>query len=103
MDTETIKFILQTALFVSIATEALKKTKKIKISYNILVLIVSAVVTLAGQMLHYVTNTIPYSFNFWLSYFPLTLFVWITSMVGYDKLIQTISQKEKYKEKDDGE
>lgn len=101
MDTETIKFILTVALFVSIVTEGLKKTKKIKIPYNLLVMILALVLTLAALTLHYVSNNLPFTYNFWISYFPLSLFVWLTSMVEYDKLIQTIMQKEKLKEKND--
>ena len=77
--------------FASLITEATKKAFP-AISNNILALIDAVVVGFGGSLCAYVFLNIPIDFKNVLSAVLMSLCIWIGSMLGYDKVIQTIKQ-----------
>lgn len=75
----------------SLFTEALKKSFK-NISTNIIALINSVVVGVVGTSIAYVLMGVEWSLVNIVCIVLMTFCVWVGSMVGYDKVIQTISQ-----------
>ena len=83
------------ATLTSLITEGVKKTlENFGKSYasNVIVLFVSIIVGGVGLCLYYVWNECPWTTNNIISIFLMTGANWLGSMVGYDKVIQTITQ-----------
>ena len=74
----------------SLLTEAVKKATDI--SSNLIALINAIVVGLAGTCAAYVLMGEPFNLQNIICIILMTVCIWIGSMIGYDKVIQTISQ-----------
>lgn len=79
----------------SLFTEALKKVfcnSKASYSANLLALITAIVVGCGGTTIAYLFMNIPWTLNNIICLVLMTICVWIGEMVGYDKVLQLISQ-----------
>lgn len=74
----------------SLLTEAVKKAADI--SSNLIALINAFVVGLAGTSAAYALMGVPFNLQNIICIILMTICIWIGSMIGYDKVIQTISQ-----------
>ena len=92
----TLFLILLSAFSVisGLITEAIKKmlNDKANFSYNVVALIVALVVGTVGCGLYYQLNTIPFTVNNIIYMILMGFACGLTSMVGFDKLKQTIEQ-----------
>lgn len=79
------------SLVSSLLTEALKKLNK-TLSTNIIALIDAAMVGLCGTVSAYVVMGIPWTPVNIICIILMTFCIWIGSMIGYDKVMQTIAQ-----------
>lgn len=79
------------SLVSSLLTEALKKLNK-SLSTNIIALIDAAMVGLCGTASAYVVMGIPWTPVNIICIILMTFCIWIGSMIGYDKVMQTLSQ-----------
>ena len=82
------------SLVSSLLTEALKKGFK-DISTNIIALINAAVVGLLGTIAAYILLSVPFNPQNITCLILMIVCVWLGSMVGYDKVVQTIAQIKK--------
>lgn len=91
-------FIALVAVFsvvTSLCTEACKKILEdigVKYASNILVCIIAAVVGILGTFAYYVLFSLDFNATNIVCAFLMSLTTAIGSMVGYDKVIQTINQ-----------
>ena len=91
-------FICLLAIFAtvtSLITEGVKKTLtalNVKYAANIVVLLVSLIVGGIGTFLFYIWKGYDMNVNSAIWIFLMTVANWLGSMVGYDKVIQTITQ-----------
>lgn len=79
----------------SLLTEAVKKfldSLKVKYASNIIVLIVSIIIGGAGTVVFYMVNGIPWTALNIVCVFIMIVLNWLGSMLGYDKIIQAITQ-----------
>lgn len=74
----------------SLLTEAEKKSFKIRA--NILALINAVVVGILGTAAAYILYDIPFNLKNVVCMILMTVCIWVGSMVGYDKILQTITQ-----------
>lgn len=74
----------------SLLTETVKKATDI--SSNLIALINAFVVGLAGTSAAYALMGVPFNLQNIICIILMTVCIWIGSMIGYDKVIQTISQ-----------
>ena len=75
----------------SLFTEALKKVF-LNISSNILALASSGIVGVGGTFIAYILMDIPLDSKNIACIILMAFCIWLGSMVGYDKVIQTIEQ-----------
>lgn len=75
----------------SLLTQALKAQLK-GMPSNIIALISSVVTGIFGTSSAYILADIPFTLNNIICMVLMTICIWVGSMVGYDKVIQTISQ-----------
>ena len=75
----------------SLLTEALKKAFN-AIPTNIIALVNASVVGILGTIAAYILMGIAFTLANIVCIFLMTICIWIGSMIGYDKVIQTISQ-----------
>lgn len=75
----------------SLFTEALKKVFW-EMSSNLIALISSAVVGVGGTIIAYILMDIPLDSKNIVRIILMTFLIWLGSMIGYDKVIQTIEQ-----------
>ena len=75
----------------SLLTEALKKVFE-NVPSNIIALASALVVGLGGTSAIYVILEIPFDIKNIVCIIILTFFIWLGSMVGYDKIMQTFEQ-----------
>lgn len=75
----------------SLFTEALKKVFW-DMSSNLIALISSAVVGVGGTVIAYILMDIPLDSKNIVCIILMTFLIWLGSMIGYDKVIQTIEQ-----------
>lgn len=73
-----------------ILTEALKKA--VNISTNMMALIDAFIVGIFGTTCAYVMMGVEFNTKNLICILLMALCIWVGSMVGYDKVIQTISQ-----------
>lgn len=79
------------SLFASLLTQATKKALP-KISSNILALINAGIVGIVGMICVYVIMDIPFIPVNIIYIVLMAVCIWMGSMIGYDKIIQTINQ-----------
>ena len=79
------------SLVSSLLTEALKKAFK-EISTNIIALIDAGVVGLAGTSAAYILMKVDWTPQNIVCLILMVFCIWVGSMVGYDKVLQTIAQ-----------
>lgn len=79
------------SLAASLITEAAKKAYP-ETSANILALINAIVVGVAGTSCIYILLDMPFNAKNVLCIPMMALCIWIGSMIGYDKVLQTIAQ-----------
>lgn len=77
-----------------LVTEGIKTlvTDKINLSYNIIALITALIIGGGGTAVYYQLNTIPFTTNNIIYMVLMGLASGLTSMVGFDKVQQTIEQ-----------
>lgn len=75
----------------SLFTEALKKSFK-KISSNILALVSAIVIGSGGTIISYIFWDLPFDSQNIVCIILMAFSIWIGSMVGYDKVNQTLEQ-----------
>ena len=90
-------FLILLAAFASVSgliTEAIKKLRSDKenLSYNIIALVVALVVGITGCCIYYVFFSIPFTTNNIICIGLMGLASGLVSMLGYDKIKQTILQ-----------
>lgn len=94
--TTTMFLILLSAFSVisSLITEGIKKitTDKANLSYNIVALIIALIVGGVGTAVYYQFNTIPFTVNNIIYIVLMGLASGLCSMVGFDKVKQTLEQ-----------
>lgn len=79
------------ALLSSLLTEAIKKAIP-NSSSNLLALCSAVLVGVIGMTFYYITNGIIFSISNLIYIILMAVCIWIGSMIGYDKVIQTIAQ-----------
>lgn len=83
------------SIITGICTEGIKKlldANSLKYSSNILAFIVACVVGIGGTAIYYALNTIAFTSTNIICMILMGVSVAMGSMVGYDKIIQTIQQ-----------
>lgn len=86
------------SVITSLCTEAVKKvldSANVKYASNILVLIVSCIVGVGGTAVYYVFGSIDFNTTNVICMVLMGLASSIGAMVGYDKVVQAISQLHK--------
>lgn len=76
----------------SLLTEAMKKLCVKWDSPNIIALMDALIVGLFGTTAAYILMDVPMTIQNFICIILMTICIWIGSMIGYDKVIQTISQ-----------
>lgn len=79
------------SMFASLLTQATKKAFP-NVSSNVLALINAALVGIAGMVCAYVILSIPFTVANIIYIALMGICIWIGSMIGYDKITQTIKQ-----------
>lgn len=79
------------SLISSLLTEAIKKMD-LNLSVNIIALIDAMVVGFLGTIVFYIIMGIVWTPTNIVCIFLMTFCIWIGSMIGYDKVMQTIAQ-----------
>ena len=96
----------------SLLTQAVKKAYENAgkdYSANVLALIDALVVGCGGTAVYYMLNAIPWTVNNVICLVLMGVAVWMTSMIGYDKILQLLEQlgvipvNKEEKEAEDGE
>ncbi len=82
------------ALISSLLTQAVKKAFK-SVSTNILALIDAIAVGVIGMIIAYILMGIPFTLPNIVCIILMSVCIWVGSMIGYDKVIQTIEQIKK--------
>lgn len=75
----------------SLLTEALKKIF-MDVSSNFLALINSVILGVFGMCIVYILLEIPFNIKNITCIIVMAFLIWLGSMIGYDKLIQTLEQ-----------
>lgn len=92
----TMFLILLSAFSVlsSLVTEGFKNitADKVNLSYNIVAVAVSLIIGGCGTATYYQLNAIPFTVNHVIYMILMGLFSGLVSMVGFDKVKQTIEQ-----------
>lgn len=79
------------SLFASLLTQAAKKAFP-KISCNILALVNAVIVGILGMLCVYTIMDIAFTFENIIYIVFMAVCIWMGSMIGYDKIIQTMKQ-----------
>lgn len=85
----------------SLITEAIKKwyqNANKPYSSNMIALIVSIVSGGLGTSVYYILNDIPWTVNNIICVFLMMVAIWVTAMVGFDKVSQLLNQLKDVKE-----
>ena len=87
----------------SLVMEGIKKSflNNKNVSYNIVALIIALVIGISGTIIYYQLNAIVLDTNNVLYAILMGLASGLVSMVGYDKVKQTLDELKKYSVKDD--
>lgn len=86
-----LAFSICTSLFVE-ASKKLLDSLKVCYATNILVLCIAFVVGGAGTAFFYVCNNIAFTGNNVVCIILMAFATWLVAMVGYDKVVQAITQ-----------
>lgn len=92
-----IKMLILGGTVTSLLTEAIKKAFENAgktYSANMIALINAIVVGWGGTALVYILTAIPWTLNNVISLILMGVAVWVSSMIGYDKVIQLLKQLE---------
>ena len=91
--TSVIIFISIASIVSTLIMEGIKKAKTFTIGNNILIAIISMIVGWGGGIVYYILCDIPFAnlknITLLILFAPIC---WIGSMVGYDKVVQTVEQ-----------
>lgn len=79
------------SLLSSLATEAIKKAFE-SVSSNVIALIDAILIGIVGTVFAYILMGIPFTLANDICIVLMAVCIWIGSMVGYDKVMQTINQ-----------
>lgn len=79
------------AVMNSLFTEALKMAFS-NVPANVIALVSAAVIGVGGTSAMYVILEIPFDIKNIVCIIILTFYIWLGSMVGYDKIMQTFEQ-----------
>lgn len=82
-------------MITALLTEAIKKmyaNMKKEYSANIIALVNAIVVGCGGTAVVYMLMNIPWTVNNTICMVLMTVAVWIASMLGFDKVLQTVNQ-----------
>ena len=79
------------SLVSSLLTEAIKKSYK-NVSTNVIALIDAVCVGVAGTVCAYILMGITFTLSNVICIVLMAVCVWIGSMIGYDKVMQTLNQ-----------
>lgn len=79
------------SLLSSLATEAIKKAFE-SVSSNVIALIDAILIGIVGTVFAYILMGIPFTLSNDICIVLMAVCIWIGSMVGYDKVMQTINQ-----------
>lgn len=79
------------SVIASLLTQAIKKAAK-DVSSNLLALYAAICVGLAGTSCAYILMGISFSLKNCVCIVLMTVCIWVGCMVGYDKVLQTITQ-----------
>lgn len=82
------------ALMASLLTQAVKKAFP-SVSSNILALVDAFVIGIIGMAIAYVLMSIPFTLPNIMCIVLMGVCIWVGSMIGYDKVVQTIEQIKK--------
>lgn len=96
-----ITILTLAATLTSLVTEAVKKSldnDNIKYSANLVVAIIAVIIGCGGTAVTYILMNIPWTLNNIICLVLMGGSVWLGSMVGYDKVMQLISQIAQIKE-----
>lgn len=88
----------------SLITEAVKKwyqNANKPYSSNMIALIVSIVAGGLGTSVYYILNDIPWTVNNIICIFLMVVAIWVTSMLGFDKVSQLLEQLKKVQDAKD--
>lgn len=88
-------FVLSCSILTGLITQAIKiqlGTKAEKIASNILAGVVSVIIGLAVCCAHAVLHVVVVDASYIVFTITVIVFSWLCAMLGYDKVIQTISQ-----------
>lgn len=101
----TIEFIMTAVFGISLITgftvEGLKKildSKNKKYSSNALAAIISIVISLLSSIIYIITSKIEFSLVVMLEILVITFLSFLSSTIGYDKVIQTFKQLTNFKD-----
>lgn len=92
--------VIGVALFTNLFVEAFKKLLDEKgkpYSANIMAVIISVILALMISIFYFVLYNVPFSATYVVQTIVLMILSFLTSTVGYDKVIQTIIQIKNYK------
>lgn len=95
MNTTTFLILLSSfSVITGLVTEGIKKltTDRVNLPYNIVALITALIVGSGGAIVYYQLNTIPFTTNNIIYIILMGLASGLVSMVGFDKVSQTITQ-----------
>ena len=88
-----LALLLFFATITSLITEAIKKMLPSYFeSYNIVVCIVAFVVGFVGLLIYFILTHTQLTIDYLIYAFLMGLATWLSAMVGYDKVKQTIEQ-----------
>jgi len=88
-----LALLLFFATVTSLVTEALKKVIPDSFKgYNLVVMIVAFVVGFVGMLIYFLLNHMSFVIDYIIYAFLMGLATWLSAMVGYDKVKETIEQ-----------
>lgn len=99
-------FLILLACFSALSSLVMEGIKKSflsdkNVSYNVIALIIALIIGISGTFIYYQLNTISIDTNNILYAILMGLASGLVSMVGYDKVKQTLDELKKYSVKED--
>ena len=90
-------FVLGCSIMTGLITQAIKVqlgSEAEKVSSNVLAGLVSVIIGLAVCCAHAILHEVAIDASYIVFTITVVVFSWLCAMLGYDKVMQTISQKE---------
>ena len=87
-----LMLLLAVSVLVSLTVEALKKALNDKVPSNIIVGVVSTIISIAVGVAYYMLTGMAFSYQLIVYLAALIFLSWLCAMLGYDKVIQTLKQ-----------